>query len=316
LDSNNGFNIAKNRSRRAIREERRSIRLSTSASQSSLPPGDFQSSADPSPSVDDTPLAAEEDLLAPIASGGMPAGKKVDCSQHEEDDYSKLGEDIQREDSDFERHVLTRAIQRGLDSNSEAVHELLSHGRPVFEVGSGSVEEEGEEVEVSRDGFYSEWRASSAPPEGQQEQEQENLDEPCEQDDEDVEMDPPPRYELNYNKGSRYEAYSFDMGTQTAVDRLTRYRTIGETAWLPVPMDWRVPRLEDPLQEQEAALHEERCFVAGIHPDEHFGAVLTSQRAKEESAMRAETARKEEAARKDEVARKAVAVRFAEFREE
>src|SRR6266699_2181159 len=103
------------------------IRLSMSASQSSLPPGDFQSSADPSPSVDDTPLAAEEDLLAPIASGGMPAGTKVDCLQHKEDDYSKLGEDIQREDSDFERRVLTRAIQLGLDSNSEAVHELLSH---------------------------------------------------------------------------------------------------------------------------------------------------------------------------------------------
>jgi hypothetical protein len=270
-DSDEGFNVGKNRRRSAIRNERRADRLAA---------------------LDSRPPVAE----APMTSPNHLA--QADSSQQEDIDSAPSGEEIEGQDSDWDRRILNRVVQLGLDPNDGVIRELLRDGRRT----NGGIENEDGGDELSSERGREE---SSPPPESEQE--------------DDPDGSPPPQFEFNFNKWTRYSAHSLDTGTQTAVDRLTRYRAIGATTWLLIPPGQRAPRLDDPFQEEEAALHEKDCLEAGIHPDHHFGAVLPSRRAVEEAARKEEVGRKEqsrrdeppkkehpriEAARKEEVAKK------------
>ena len=288
-DSDEGFNIGKNRRRLPARNARRASRLSLALNPQVPAEG---SNSVLQPPVEGIPAPAPnlaEDIRASAANS-------LEAEEGEEGN-SEDGEG--RPDSDFERRVLSRAVQLGLDPSDGAVRELLRHGRPGFAVGSDQDGHEG----------HSEERADSAPggadDQPELEPQPEGLEDEDQGDEEDEEEEgPAPPYELNYNNWTRYATHGFKIGEQTAVDRLTRYRATGDTMWLPLPHNWVAPRFVDPQQEEEAKLHEKLCLEAGLPPDRHFGAVLDSDKVAQEAAMNKEAKRRDDEALKAEAGRK------------
>ena len=288
-DSDDGFNIGKNRRRLPTRNARRASRLSLTLN----------------PQV---PAEASNSVLQPPVEGIPAPGPNLaedvrmstaNSLEAEEGEEGNLEDGEGRPDSDFERRVLNRVIQLGLDPNDGAVRELLRHGHPGFTIGSD---------EDGREG-HAEERADSAPGEADDQPELEQQPEGLEDEDQGDEKDeeeegPPPPYELNYNNWTRYGTHGFKIGEQTAVDRLTRYRATGDAMWLPLPPTWVAPRFVDLQQEAEAKLHEKLCFEAGLPPDQHFGAVLDSDKAAQEAVMNKEAKRREVEALKAEATRK------------
>jgi len=269
-DSDTGFNIGRNCHRRAVRDERCTSRLL-----SALNPQVLAEEASNS-----TPQLPAEGLAPqPNAAEGavMPCANPLE-EEESEGNHSENGGDWPG--LDLERWVLNCAVQLGLDPSSGAVCELLRHGRPGFAVGSDESGHEG----------LSEKRADSAPgdaddqpeeqrPEGSEDEDQDNKED-------EEEGGPAPPYELNYNNWTCYATHGFKIGKQTTVDRLTQYRAAGDTMWLPLPHNWVAPHFVDPQQEEEAKLHERLCFEAGLPADQHFGAVLESDKAAQAAAMR------------------------------
>jgi len=282
-DSDAGFNIGRDRRRRAVREERRTARLSSALNPQVL----VEEASNSAPQL---PAAgAAEGVHKSCANPPEEEGSEGDCSEN----------GGSPPDSDLERRALNRAVQLGLDPNDGAVCELLRHGRPGFAVGS----------DEGGHGGHSEQRADSALGEADDQPELEQQPEGSEDEDQgdeedDEERGPTPPYELNYNNWTRYATHGFKIGEQTAVDCLTRYRATRDSTWLPLPHSWVAPRFADPQQEDEAQLHEKLCIEEGLPPDQHFGAVLDSDKAAQAAAMESEAKKREDEALKAEAARK------------
>jgi hypothetical protein len=125
-DSDDGFNIGKNRRRLSARNARRASRLSLTLNPQV--PAEEASNSVLQPPAEGIPVSAPnlaEDVRMSI----------VNSLEAEEGEEGNSEEGDGRPDSDFERRVLNRAIQLGLDPSDGAVRELLRHGRPGFAVG-------------------------------------------------------------------------------------------------------------------------------------------------------------------------------------
>ena len=311
-DSDDGFNIGKNRRRLSVHNARHASRLSLTLNPQV--PVEEASNSTLQPPAEGIPVSVPnlvEDVRMSV----------VNSLEAEEGEEGNSEEGDGRPDSDFERRVLNRAVQLGLDPNDRAVRELLRHGRPGFAVGfdqDGSegcpeeraslapvaasdqpgLEQQLEDLEGSEDGDQG----------GEEDQgDEEDQDDKEDQGDEEDEEDgggPATPYELNYNNWSRYTTHGFRTGKQTAVDCLTRYRATGDKMWLPLPHNWLAPRIGDPQQEGKAKLHKKLCFKVGLPPNRHFGALLESDKVAQEAAMNKEAKRREVEVLKVEAARK------------
>jgi hypothetical protein len=123
-DSDEGFNIRKNRERAARLTKMRKEATASIASGASEAGGPPESNYPTSGRSEGNEEPQEED------TGDMGNEEDQDEDQDGEDD-------VQRQDSDLERRAYSRMIRHGLDPNDDEVQDVLRHGPPRYEEGGG-----------------------------------------------------------------------------------------------------------------------------------------------------------------------------------
>ena len=128
-DSDDGFNIRKNRERAALLAKMRKEAAASAASDAEVPPESNYPTSGRSEGDEEEPQEEEQ---------GEAEG--VDDEEYEGEDED--GEDVTlRQDSDFERRTFSRMIRHGIDPNDGEAQDVLRHGPPRHE----KVEVESEE---------------------------------------------------------------------------------------------------------------------------------------------------------------------------
>ena len=252
-DSDDGFNICKNRERVArLANIRKGTPASAAsgASEADVPPESNCPTSRRSEGDEEEEGRGEEEGKGDEEGqdeeedeGDEEGQDEEDEGQDEEDEGDEEGQDEEEDKGDEEgqdeeedkddeeaQDKEDGVIRYGLDPNGSDVQDVLRHGPLCYEEG-----DDGSEAD-----------ASTTPA------------------NEGAELPRPdnPVHKYNYNEWFRYIGDPMEEGEQTNVDKLTRYRIRGDREWLPIPEGLRTPCYLS-YQEEEVRQHLLACNKLG-----------------------------------------------------